>query len=133
MPKKKPMIIAIDDEVEFVNMLKDYFGMRGYNIIVASKATLGVELINNNKPDVVLLDLKMPGVSGDEILKLVQSKHPEARVIFVTAFDDAGKTRGRLLNAGAYAFLEKPVNSLKQLEDVVNKAYSETSKGKGKA
>lgn len=122
---KKPRIVAIDDEPDFVDTLKEYFELRGYEIDVASKAVEGIELINNKKPDIVILDLKMPGISGEEVLGLLKSKQPKAKVIFVSAFDDAGKTKTRMLNAGAYAYLDKPLNSLKELEDTVNKAYSE--------
>ena len=121
---KKPRIIAIDDEVDFISMLKDYFELRGYEIAVASKGVQGIELIKANKPDVVVLDLKMPGISGDEVLGLLKSKQPKAKVIFVSAYDDAGKTKARLLNAGAYAYLDKPLKSLKELENVINKAHS---------
>lgn len=121
----KPRIVAIDDEVDFIDMLKDYFEPRGYEIDVASKAVQGLELINNKKPDIVILDLKMPGISGAEVLNISQSKKPKARVIFVSAFDDAGKTKARMLHAGAYAYLDKPLSSLKELEEVVNEAYSD--------
>jgi len=121
---RKPRIIAIDDEADFVATLKEYFELRGYDINVASKAVEGIELINTKKSDVVILDLKMPGISGDEILKLLKTKEMNAKVIFVSAFDDAGKTKSRLINAGAYAFLDKPLNSLKELEETVNSAYS---------
>ncbi|MBL7156726.1 MAG: response regulator [Candidatus Omnitrophica bacterium] len=116
--------MAVDDELEFIEMLKEYFELRGYEIHVASKAVQGIELINNKNPDIAILDLKMPGISGDEILGLLKSKQPKTKVIFVTAFDDAGKTKARMLNAGAYAYLDKPLNSLKVLEDVISKAYS---------
>ena len=121
----KPRIVAVDDETDFVATLKDYFGLRGYEIDVASRAVEGISLINEKKPDVIILDLKMPGISGDEVLALVKSKYPDAKVIFVTAFDDAGKTRARLLAAGAHAYLDKPLNSLKELESVINKAHTE--------
>jgi len=124
MPQKKPRIVAIDDEIDFIDMIRDFFKLRGYEISVTSKSTEAIELINTGKPDIVILDLKMPGISGDEILNLLKSKQPKAKVIFVTAFDDAGKTKARLLNAGAYAYLDKPLSSLKDLEEIVNKAYA---------
>jgi len=124
MSDRKPSILAIDDEADFIDMLKDYFEVRDYDITVSSKAAQGIELIAAKKPDVVILDLKMPGISGDEILSLLKSKQPSAKVIFVTAFDDAGKTKAKMLEAGAYAYIDKPVDSLKNLEEVVNKAYS---------
>src|SRR4030043_406774 len=121
---KKPKIVAIDDEIDFIDMLKDYFELRGYEIEVTSKGVQGIELINNKKPDIVILDLKMPGISGEEVLKLLKSKQSKTKVIFVSAYDDAGKTRARRLDSGAYAYLDKPLNSLKELEDVINRAYS---------
>ena len=120
MPKAK--IVAIDDEVEFIDMMKSYFEPRGYDITVAIRGTKGIELVKEKKPDVVLMDLKMPGIDGDEVLSLLKSMHPSPKVIFVTAYDDGGKTKARLLRMGAYAYVDKPISSLKDLEETVNKA-----------
>ena len=119
---QKPSIVAIDDEAEFIDMLRSYFSMRGYEIDCAIRGARGIELIREKNPDVVLMDLKMPGIDGDEVLRLLKSMDPSPRVIFVTAYDDGGKTRARLLKMGAYAYFDKPVASLKQLEDTVNRA-----------
>ena len=121
----KPRIVAIDDEVDFVGTIKDYLQLREYEIETASKPAQGLELINNNNPDVIILDLKMPGVNGEEVLELIKSKQLKAKVIFVSAFDDGGKTKARMLEAGAFAFLDKPLKSLKELEDTITRAYSE--------
>ena len=121
----KPRIVAIDDEVDFVGTIREYLQLREYDIETASKPAQGLELIKNNDPDVIILDLKMPGVNGEEILGLIKSKQLKARVIFVSAFDDGGKTKARMLEAGAFAFLDKPLRSLKELEDTIEKAYSE--------
>ena len=118
----KPRIVAIDDEVEFIDMIKSYFEPRGYDITVAIRGTKGIELIKENKPDVVLMDLKMPGIDGDEVLSLLKSMDPSPKVIFVTAYNDGGKTKARLLKMGAYAYFDKPVSSLRELEETVNKA-----------
>ena len=118
----KPRIVAIDDEVEFIDMIKTYFEPRGYDITVAIRGTKGIELVKEKKPDVVLMDLKMPGIDGDEVLSLLKSMSPSPKVIFVTAYDDGGKTKARLLKMGAYAYFDKPVASLRELEEAVNKA-----------
>src|SRR3990167_6553714 len=118
----KPSIVAIDDEVEFIDMLKSYFGLRGYDIDVAVRGAKGIEIVKEKKPDVVLMDLKMPGIDGDEVLRLLKSMRPSPKVIFVTAYDDGGKTKARLLKMGAYGYFDKPISSLRDLEDVVNKA-----------
>ena len=118
----KPRIVAIDDEVEFMDVIKNYFELRGYDIAIAIRGTKGIELVKEKKPDVVLIDLKMPGIDGDEVLSLLKSVDPSPKVIFVTAYDDGGKTKARLLKMGAYAYFDKPVSSLRELEETVNKA-----------
>ena len=118
----KPKIVAIDDEAEFIDMLTNYFLPRGYDMEVATRGTKGIELIKEKKPNVVLIDLKMPGIDGDEVLSLLKSMDPSPKVIFVTAYDDGGKTKARLLKMGAYAYFDKPVSSLRELEEAVNKA-----------
>jgi len=119
---KKPTIVAIDDEAEFIDMIKNYFEPRGYDISVAVRGTKGIELVKEKKPSVVLMDLKMPGIDGDEVLALLKSISPSPKVIFVTAYDDGGKTKARLLKMGAYGYVDKPVASLKELEELVLKA-----------
>lgn len=120
----KPRIVAIDDEPEFIDLLENYFGLRGYEINVAVRGAKGIEVVKEKNPDVVLMDLKMPGIDGDEVLKLLKSMNPSPKVIFITAYDDGGKTKARLLKMGAYACLDKPISSLKDLEETVNKAVT---------
>lgn len=121
----KPKIVAIDDEAEFIDILTNYFVPRGYDIEVAVRGTKGIELVKEKKPNVVLIDLKMPGIDGDEVVMLLRSIDPAPKVIFITAYDDGGKTKARLLKMGVYAYLDKPIASLKQLEEIVNKAANE--------
>ena len=120
----KPSIVAIDDEVDFIDMLQNYFAPRGYDINVSVRGVRGIEIIREKRPDVVLCDLKMPGIDGDEVLKLLKTMKPPPKLIFLTAYDDGGKTRARLLRMGAYAYFDKPIASLKALEEVVNKAVN---------
>ena len=118
----KPRIVAIDDEPDFIQMLLDYFEPREYEINVAIRGARGIELVKEKKPDVVLMDLKMPGIDGDEVLKLIKSMEPAPKIIFITAYDDGGKTKARLLGLGAFACLDKPIGSLRNLEEIINKA-----------
>ena len=118
----KPRIVAIDDEPEFIDMLESYFSLRGYEINAAVRGVKGIELVKEKNPDVVLMDLKMPGIDGDEVLKLLKSMNPSPKVIFITAYDDGGKTKARLLKMGAYDYFDKPIASLKELEETINKA-----------
>jgi len=121
----KARIVAIDDEPEFIEMLSGYFTPRGYEIDVAMRVKDGVKIINEKKPDVVLIDLKMPGLDGDAMLSQVKSISPPPKVIFVSAYDDGGKTKARLLGMGAYAYFDKPISSLRILEATVERAAQE--------
>jgi len=125
----KPRIVAIDDEVEFVDILKNYFAPRGYEIDVAIRGAKGIEIVREKKPDVVLMDLKMPGIDGDEVLNLLKSMEPSPKVIFISAYDDGGKTKARLLRMGAYAYFDKPIASLRELEEAINKAANGSRTG----
>jgi len=118
----KAKIVAIDDEVDFINMLQDYFVPRGYDMEVALRGARGIEIIKETKPDIILMDLKMPGIDGDEVLTLLKTMTPSPKVIFVTAYDDGGKTKARLLRMGAYAYFDKPIASLKELEEAIAQA-----------
>jgi CheY-like chemotaxis protein len=118
----KTSIVAIDDEAEFIDVLKNYFAPRGYDIEVALRGAKGVEIIKKKNPGVVLMDLKMPGVDGDEILAMLKTLEPSPKVIIISAYDDGGKTKARLLKMGAYAYFDKPISSLKALEETINNA-----------
>lgn len=122
MPEGKPKIVAIDDEVEFTKTLEQFFSVRGFEVRVALTGTSGIELVDYHDPDVVLVDLKLPGVDGDEIVKHIRRTHPKTKVIVITAYNDGGKTRDRLLALGAYAHFDKPLSSLRDLADMVKRA-----------
>ena len=121
----KGKILAIDDEPDFTNMITEYFQARGYEIFVASRGVKGIDLIREKKPDIVLIDLKMPGIDGDQIVIQLKSIYPKAKPIIITAFIDEGKTKKRLESVGVYAYFEKPLTSLRDLEATIEKALQE--------
>ena len=117
-------LVAIDDEVEFIKTIDHFFGARGYEVHVALTGTSGLELINYHHPDVVLVDLKLPGMDGDELLQRVRRDHPKTKVIVITAYNDGGKTRDRLLGLGAFAHFDKPLSSLRDLARTIHEALT---------
>ena len=117
-----PKLLAIDDEVEFTNLIQSYFGPRGYEVLVANAGDTGLQLAKTSKPDVCLIDLKMPGIHGDEVMKEILLMYPKTKCIMVTASEGEGKTRQYLTEIGAYACFDKPLTSLRDLEDTIKKA-----------
>ncbi|MFH1878513.1 MAG: response regulator [Candidatus Omnitrophota bacterium] len=119
---EKPRILSIDDEPYFTEFIKEYFEPRGYEIDVAGNGDEGLALMGMKKYDVVLLDMKMIGLDGVEIMSEIKKKDPNIKIIFITAYTDSGRTKQKILRQGAYSFVEKPIASLKSLERLVNEA-----------
>jgi CheY-like chemotaxis protein len=117
-----PKLVAIDDEMEFTKTIDQFFSARGYEVHVALTGTSGLELVDYHHPQVVLVDLKLPGMDGDQILQQIRKTHPNTKVIVITAYNDGGKTRDRLLSLGAFAHFDKPVSSLRDLAQTVKSA-----------
>ena len=118
----QPKLVAIDDEIEFTKTIDQFFSARGYEVHVALTGTSGLELVNYHDPQVVLVDLKLPGMDGDELLQRIRRDHPKTNVIVITAYNDGGKTRDRLLNLGAFAHFDKPLSSLRDLAATIKQA-----------
>jgi len=129
MNDQKPRILAIDDEEGFRDMLRQYFTPRDYDIDVVAEGEDGLKAFREKEYDVVILDLKMAGLDGDEIMRKMREIDGEITAIFVSAFNDNEVTKDRLLREGAYAYLEKPLSSLKDLEALINKAAAEKKAG----
>ncbi len=117
-----PNLLAIDDEVEFTNLIQGYFGVRGYEVRVANSGDMGLKLAKEVQPDVCMIDLKMPGKHGDEVMKEIIAMYPKTKCIMITASEGEGKTRQYLLDSGAFTCFDKPITSLRDLEDTVKKA-----------
>lgn len=117
-----PKLLAIDDEVEFTNLITNYFGPRGFEVYTANAGDIGLKVAKANKPDVCLIDLKMPGLHGDEVMKEILLMYPEVKCIMITASEGEGKTRQHLMDLGAFTCYDKPITSLRDLEDTVKRA-----------
>ena len=118
----EPKLVAIDDEVEFTKTIQQFFSARGYEVHIALTGTSGLALVDAQHPDVVLVDLKMPGMDGDELLRHLHRTHPNLPVIVITAYNDGGRTRDRLLSLGAFAHFDKPLSSLRDLAATIGRA-----------
>ena len=117
-----PRLLAIDDEAEFTGLLQGYFGSRGFEVLVASDGEVGLKLAREKRPDVCIIDLKMPGMHGDEVMKEILALSPRTKCIMVTASEGEGKTRAHLLQMGAYSCFDKPLTSLRDLEKNIREA-----------
>jgi len=102
-----PTVLIVDDEPGFVDTLADILGAKGYNALLASTGREGERIVNQSHVDLAIVDLKLPDVSGVEVLARVRECSPGTEVIILTGHASLD-TALRALNLGAYAYLEKP-------------------------
>ncbi len=106
---KKGKILLVDDETEFVSTLAERLEMRHYGVAIAHDGESGLMALSEDLPEVVVLDLKMPGLSGIEVLRRVRKDHPHLPVILLTGY---GSTRDGIqgMQLGAFGYLMKPID-----------------------
>lgn len=110
-------ILIVDDEVELTQLLEEYFRMKkGYNVLTAIDGKVALDLIKEQTPALVLLDMKLPSVNGLEILKILRKNYPNSKVIVMTAYDVEYKKEIDLV--GYDAFFIKPI-LFEELKDKV--------------
>lgn len=113
-------ILIIDDEKNIREGLAADFEMDGYNVKIAANGEEGLEFLSKGDIDLVITDLRMPGTSGEDVLKKVTREMPGIPVIVLTGHGSIDAAVSAMQN-GAYDFLTKPLN-LEHLELVVKRA-----------
>ncbi|HOT63603.1 MAG TPA: sigma-54 dependent transcriptional regulator, partial [Treponemataceae bacterium] len=113
-------ILVIDDEKNIREGLKAALELDGYNVELAADGAAGLEIALKSEVDLVITDLKMPGVTGEEVLRRVTSETPGIPVIVLTGHGTV-ESAVDAMRAGAYDFLTKPLN-LDRLSLLVKRA-----------
>lgn len=117
-------ILIIDDEPNLPHQLARYLGKHGYEVYTASEGEAGLRELQKNTPDLLLLDVRLPGMSGLEILEEIRKTEPDLPVIMLTAYGDV-QTAVAAMKLGASDYLIKGFD-LTELLLVVQRAL-ETS------
>ncbi len=102
-------ILLIDDESSLVRTLDLYFRGKGYNVFSAFDAREGLRLWRKNEPDIVLLDVQLPGMDGTQALATAKDENLPGDVIMITAFQDMEATLAAI-QRGATDYLYKPLD-----------------------
>jgi len=117
-------ILAVDDDPSARELVADFLQARGHEVEMAADGETALAMMASQPPDLVLLDLMMPGMTGMQMLQRVPESCKHVPVIVVTAVaeEDVGKAA---LRAGAIDYLTKPID-FPSLERAVAMAYRET-------
>ena len=116
-------VLLVDDEVDFISALAERLRIRDYETRLANSGAAALLEIEKEIPDVVLLDLKMPGMSGMETLVKIKDHDPSIEVIMVTGSVDS-QVGESALNAGASDHMVKPFDIetlIGKIQDIMKK------------
>jgi CheY-like chemotaxis protein len=123
MTEAKKTIVYVDDEQELIDLVGMILRLRGFRVVGALGGCEGLEVIRRVKPDLVLLDLMMPDMSGDQVYRCLKNDNTLKHIpVVITTADAAQKTRTlyeQLLKANG--FVPKPF-SLRELADTIERA-----------
>ena len=103
----KGKILVVDDEQAFLETLHSFFSSRGYQMLTAASAETALELIKQDQPALAFIDIKLPGINGIELVKILKHDYPGIKLFVITAYDEENKKAVEAL--GVDAFFAKPV------------------------
>jgi DNA-binding response OmpR family regulator len=106
---KNMKVLLVDDEEEFVKALAERLKMRELRSDTVLDGEEALSYVEDQEPDVMVLDLKMPGIDGMEVLRQVRKAYPKIQVIILTGHGTE-KDEEEAKRLGAFDYLEKPVN-----------------------
>ena len=106
-----PCILTIDDEAGIRHNLQAYLDDCGYRTLEAENGVQGIEVFRREHPDVVLCDLRMPGMDGLEVLAHIREQAPDVPVIVVSGVGTLGDVV-EALRRGAWDYLTKPIQEI---------------------
>ena len=119
--KEYVKILVADDEVMMRNLILKILESEGYQISMASNGDEALALMKENKFDLLMTDVKMPGMNGFDLLKTVKAEWPDVAVIVMTGYGDAYTVKEALL-LGADEYLSKPFKG-HEVSLIVERAY----------
>jgi DNA-binding response OmpR family regulator len=118
---KEFKVLMVDDEEDFVKTLAERMQMRDLDSDVALSGEAALQIVEDQVPDVMVLDLKMPGIDGMEVLRRVRKAYPQVQVVILTGHGSE-KDEAEARRLGAFAYLQKPVD-IEKLIITLKNAY----------
>jgi two-component system OmpR family response regulator len=109
-----PRVLIVDDEAELVSALEERLALRGFEASGVTTGTEALARVAAGGYDVVLLDVKMPGLGGLQVIQRIKTDHPDVQVVLLTGHGSA-RDAADGMRLGAFDYLMKPV----RIEDLV--------------
>lgn len=117
-------ILVMDDEYFICELLQEYLSAQGHEVWIATDGESGLGIVKSQRPGAVLLDIRMPGMNGIEVLRQVRQISDTVRVIMLSAFGEAKVVEEAMAN-GADCYLQKPME-LEKLREMLQNWENDT-------
>ncbi|MFH1130808.1 MAG: response regulator [Pseudomonadota bacterium] len=116
---QKIRLIVVDDEIRFLKTLAQRLSLRDFDVTPVTSGQEAVEKAKSEDFDLALVDLKMPGMTGEEVLEALKKEHPLIEVIILTGHGSI-ESAVQCTHAGSYNYLQKPCETEELLEVLKN-------------
>jgi two-component system, OmpR family, response regulator CpxR len=120
-----PKVLLVDDERDFVQTLSERLDIRNFGSHAVYDGQQALDFIQEDDPDVMVIDLRMPGINGIDVLKQVKQTNPHIEVIVLSGHGSLEDEQA-CLELGAFSFLHKPAD-LEKLSETIKDAYAKIS------
>ena len=111
----KIKLIVVDDEIRFLRALSQRLSLRDFDVSTATSGQEAIRLARTEEFDLALVDLKMPGMTGEEVLETLKREHPFIEVVILTGHGTI-ESAVQCTQAGSYSYLQKPCETDELLE-----------------
>lgn len=118
---KKIKLLIVDDDEKFLKTISERLGLKDFDVTATTDGENAIKAAKKGKFDVAILDLKMPGMDGTELLKVLKKKHKYLEVIMLTGFGSIDSAV-ECTKLGAFGYVEKPY-SFEKLLQMLKEAY----------
>lgn len=118
MTESLPRLLLIDDDVDLAQMLVEFLQLQGFVVDAAASGEAGLQLLTDNPPDLVILDVMLPGMDGFTVLEKIRAAHELPVVMLTARGEESERIHG--LTGGADDYLPKPFNPLELAARISN-------------
>lgn len=130
MNNNKINLLIVDDEEQFLSSISKSLSVRDFNVVAVNRGEKAIEAARGTPIDVALVDLKMPGIDGEETLKKLKAEHRWMEVIILTGHGTVDSAV-ECTKSGAYSYMQKPCE-LDHLLEALKSAYKKRVMNKKK-
>ena len=123
MPSTRPTVLIVDDDADVLRLLQSILSEGGYEVITAKNGDSAIKAFERRKPDFLLTDVVMPGMSGPMLVDHLRGFAPDLKVLFMSGYDDRHVVQRYVLDKG-FRLIAKPFTA-KSLRLAVNEAFQE--------